>query len=247
MEFADTKLQVHILNCRRRRVEAHGYVADVESVSVMSLVLASGCASQASQQATTQKAGKNEQDKLGDANPNTATDCSGAPALGLYTPGRGTIDGRGMTVYTGRDKQTKTLCQVLQGTGKKAAVFQFAGATCISCQDEALELEKLVATDAAGRDIAFVVVLTDFFSDMDDNSFQNFKTRYAPNATVVYDEAKLWKYFSANPAMPNRTALMTMNLGMNAVVINRPNEDAQPDAKKSAMAIFDAAKSLLTP
>jgi hypothetical protein len=229
-------------------------------VPVMSLALAAACASQAPQKADANGGRAGGQEKLSQPAATKAPQgsqsqqggsvqlsCLGS-GLALYEPGEGTIDGRGITVFTGRDRQTKSLCDVVAGTGKKAAIFQFSGIDCISCQQEAVEFKKQLAADPSASQLAYVVVVTDFFDDVRDDRIENFKTTYASGASaVVFDEAAIWKRFSANPAMPNRTLMMAMNLDQQAVVINRKTEDENPDAQKNVQEILAAAKSLLAP
>jgi len=147
-----------------------------------------------------------------------------------FTQGKTEIDGTNLSLFTGRSKNKKTLCEVLKSTGKKAAIFQFAGWNCISCMEEAKDLQKFVKS-SKGKDIAHVVVMTDMFADTTDENFQEFIDLYAPDATVMYDEAKLWKYYSKDSSLPSRATIMSMNLNAQGHV---QNEEGQYNKIKEA-------------
>jgi thiol-disulfide isomerase/thioredoxin len=140
-----------------------------------------------------------------------------------FTQGKTKIDGTNLSLYTGRSKSKKTLCEVLKSTGKKAAIFQFAGWSCISCMEEAEDLQKFVKS-SKGKDIAHILVFTDLFEDSEDSDFEKFIDKYAPDATVMYDESKLWKYYSKDPTLPSRATIMTMNLNAEGHVQNEEGQ-----------------------
>jgi thiol-disulfide isomerase/thioredoxin len=153
-----------------------------------------------------------------------------------FTQGKTDIDGKVLSLYTGRNKNKKTLCEVLKSTGKKAAIFQFAGWFCISCMDEAKDLQKFVKS-SKGKDIAHILVFTDLFEDSKDEEFQDFVDKYAPDATVMYDESKLWKYYSKDPALPSRATIMTMNLNAEGHVQNEEGQFSK--IKEAAVALAE--------
>ena len=90
--------------------------------------------------------------------------------------------------------------------------------------DEAKDLQKFVKS-SKGKDIAHILVFTDLFVDSKDEDFQDFVTKYAPDATVVYDEAKLWKKYSKDSALPSRATIMTMNLNAEGHVQNEEEKE----------------------
>jgi len=172
--------------------------------SLLSLALAASlvsCASQAPQQEETPKTQK-----------------------GAEATGKRKVDGHGLKVMADRSRKEKSLHDVLSASGKKVAIYQFAGVDCLSCQEEARELQAKIKAHARGVEILHVVVLTDFFADYTDEEMAVFPKTYAPTAAVVYDEAKLWKHFSANPAEPNRSTILAMNLATVAAVFNTEGE-----------------------
>lgn len=135
------------------------------------------------------------------------------------------IDASKEMVYQSYKAKTQvSLLDVLKASGKKAAIFQFAGTECLSCQDEAKEIEAKLAVSAKGQDIAHIVVLTDFFKDYEASEFKAFMDKYAPKATAVYDEAKIWKKYSKNPAAPSRATIMAMNLEEEVAIFKEEGE-----------------------
>lgn len=216
----------------------------------ISLLLSIGCASKASQQgqqpATESKPPndlkKDDKTSTDKKTPNTGGGtskidgytCDSGATL-KFAEGKYNIDGNDLSLFKGRSKSKMTLCEVLKQTGKKAAIFQFAGWSCISCMDEAKALQKFV-TSPDGKDVAHVLVFTDLFEDSRDEDFKDFVTKYAGDATVMYDESKLWKYYSKDPSEPSRATIMTMNLNAQGQIVN---EEGQFDK------IFAAAKALV--
>lgn len=211
-----------------------------------SVTLATGCASQASQktgeggassgEAQPVKKAKKSKSSKSNSGSKSESACTTGISLSLYDQGKDKIEGDELAVYTGRSKDTKSLCEVLEESGKKVAIFQFAGVFCISCQQEAQELRRELEASRYGDDIAHVVVMTDFFSDFADDVFQGFMRKFAPDSISVYDEAKLWKYFSQDPSEPNRATIMAMDLDMNAVILNQDGQQGGIVAAAEKMA-----------
>jgi hypothetical protein len=205
--------------------------------------VAVGCASNAAKQAERPDAGdgKDGEDlvKTGtDTGTNTGTaaqgnSCSGAAVATTATTGQGLalfqggafkIDGKQAMVFKDRSKVPLSLCQALLSTGKKAAVFQFAGADCIECRDESVQLRQRLAASPVAADVIHILVFTDILAEYPDSAFETFRQAYAPTSPVFYDESVLWKAFSEDPALPNRATILAMNLNQDAVIYNRPGE-----------------------
>ncbi len=72
-------------------------------------------------------------------------------------------------------------CEVLESKGWDIAIFQLAGVTCLSCQEEAVKLSKVVSGQ---RRLVTPVVLTDFFEDYDAKDYDDFMKQFAPNPFV---------------------------------------------------------------
>lgn len=216
-------------------------------IVVMSLIVTVGCASSASKEGKSPASNTNAPNEL--KKDSTKTDpskkkdtyaCDDGASL-MFKEGALDIEGNDLSVYTGRDKEKKTLCEVLASTGKKSGIFQFAGFTCISCMDEAIELQKFVKSNK-GSDVAHIVVFTDLFEDATDENFKTFVDQYAPDATVVYDEAKLWKYWSKDPSLPNRATIMSMNMNAEGHILNDGGEYV--DMTKIEQIAIDLAKKI---
>ncbi len=148
------------------------------------------------------------------------------PAVGAVdSPAVAKIEASKEMVYLGyKAKSQVSLLEVLKASGKKVAIFQFAGAECLSCQDEAREIEAKLSASAKGKDIVHIVVLTDFFKDYEASEFKAFMDKYAPKATAVYDEAKIWKKYSKNPASPSRATIMALNLDEEVAIFKEDGE-----------------------
>ena len=59
---------------------------------------------------------------------------------------------------------------------------------------------------------------------------------YAQGSEMIFDEARLWKYFSEDSSLPNRATIMAMNTNLDATVYNKEGQSHK---------IIDAAKKLL--
>lgn len=201
------------------------------SLVVAAAVSFVGCASSSAQKGQAPAKESNAPDDLKKDPVKVAPNKKGTSTVGYvcddeglgFTQGKTDIDGNVLSLYTGRDKNKKTLCEVLKSTDKKAAIFQFAGWSCISCMDEAIDLQKFVKS-SKGKDVAHILVFTDLFVDSNDENYQDFVDKYAPDATVTYDESKLWKYYSKNSAIPSRATTMVMNLNAEGHVQNEEGQ-----------------------
>lgn len=182
-----------------------------------------GCASQASKNTGDKQQGA-EDDPLtrkdGEDVEKAEGCAAGGSGLWLARAGSQPFKGDTVTVYTDRSKKKVTLCEALLKTRKKVAIFQFAGVECISCQDESKELQEKIKSSPYGKDIAHIVILTDFFKDYKDEQFKGFLDEYAPGDPAYYDEAALWKSLSKNPAAPDRATIFAMDVNMNGYLLN---------------------------
>lgn len=153
----------------------------------------------------------------------------------LFQQGTYNMDGRQLFLYRDRSRQKISFCDVLREQNAKVAIFQFAGVTCLECQDDAGTIESYLTSRNLRGPIAHILVLTDFFSDYSDQDFVTFQ-QYAPRAKIFYDESVLWKQFSANPNSPDRATIAAMNLNMQTVIYNQSGQK---------MNILSAAEQLL--
>ena len=209
-------------------------------------VILGGCASSASQETQAPRPDRGPiklpaDTGRGSTNQTTTYGCdsrtSDSSQFGLFDEGRVRLNGHEIFVSTGRGGDKLSLCEVLNRSGKEAVFFQFAGVTCEECQDKSNYYSRVI-NSSRYRDIAWVVVITDHFSDgYTESDFQGYMDTYAPDAMRVHDEAKLWKALSENPSAPIRSTAFTMNRNMDVVVVNRPGTEEQ--------AILDAAVRLV--
>jgi len=182
-----------------------------------------GCASSASQQAQRPQ-------PSGDAIPNTATagscDTSEKTSLDLWAEGSTRFDAKNIFVRRTAAGAQMSLCDVLRATGKKVTIFQFAGVDCIECQEKSSFLTKKVGAGEY-KDVALVLVNTDKFEDFTDADAKGYINKWAPNAYLVRDNARLWKALSEDPTLPTRATIMAMNRNMEAVVLNKTGTSKQ--------------------
>lgn len=136
------------------------------------------------------------------------------------------IDVNSLEVKT-PDGHPKSLCEYLYDYQSEVAIIQFAGVTCLSCQDEAaMFAADLKIKSPYGNKIAHIVALTDFLSDYTEEDFQNFMTKYAPNSLRAHDsDIKLWRYFSADPNTPVRPTIVAYNRSGWSFVMNQEGSD----------------------
>ena len=93
-----------------------------------------------------------------------------------------------------------SVCNIMKRNGFKSAVIQFAGVTCLSCQDEAIYYQE-VLPQYAEQGVGHILALTDRKSDYPETMFSYFMSAYAESAVRVHDQNSddipvLWKYFS---------------------------------------------------
>ena len=157
------------------------------------------------------------------------------------------IDGKNTKLFRDRSLTQLSLVDAVKATGKKVAVFQFAGVDCIECHDVSQMIDRDIASNPEGHNIAHILVLTDKFADYEDASFKNFINLYAPTAFVVYDQAIIWKKFSQDPALPNRATILAMTADQIGVLYQtsaRPDGTDAEKAQADADRIVNAAAKL---
>lgn len=134
------------------------------------------------------------------------------------------IDGKGYK-FTLRDMKTAaTLQDVVKATGKKVAIFQLVGVTCISCQEESREIERRVAKGSYSDDIAHVLLFTDRAADeYSEKQFNDFVKAHSNNALRAHDvDGKLWLAIQPETAdgAPGRSPIFAMDSEGNGAFIN---------------------------
>src|SRR5437870_5319308 len=67
--------------------------------------------------------------------------------------GQAKIDGANILVMKGRSGPQLSLLDALKSTGKKAAIYQFAGVDCTECFALAKGLESMIKASPKGKDI----------------------------------------------------------------------------------------------
>jgi hypothetical protein len=128
------------------------------------------------------------------------------------------------------------LCQVLKESGKKAAVFQFAGVTCVTCTQESKEFEAHIKKGDLEDDVLHVIVFTDRRREYNEQNFNDFMRQYAPNGLRLYDDdGLLWKALNRNTTIPDRGVVAA--LGMNG-------KDAFADIEGKVLKIWPEVESL---
>jgi len=128
------------------------------------------------------------------------------------------------------------LCQVLKESGKKAAVFQFAGVTCVTCRDESKEFEARIQRGNLEDDVLHVIVFTDRRREQSDEAFNSFMRQYAPKSLRLHDDdGLLWKAVNRNSKIPDRGVVAA--LGMNG-------KDAFSDIEGKVLNIWPEVESL---
>jgi len=129
------------------------------------------------------------------------------------------------------------LCKALKDSGKKVAIFQFAGAKCESCIKESKEFEKKIAASSKGDEILHVIVFTDRRREFQERDFTEFMDAHAPNSLRLHDEDGLiWKAVNRRPSTPDRGVIAA--LGMSG-------RDAFSNVEGRVLDIFDDAEQLV--
>lgn len=121
-------------------------------------------------------------------------------------------------VYNGR---TMNLPEVLIASGKSAAIFQFAGVTCITCQRDAQEYTSRIQRSASKNKLAHIVVFTDFSEDFQENDFASFMSQYAPQSIRTHDSnGRLWLSLQKDPSMPDRNVMVVLGQNGSGLSLN---------------------------
>ncbi|MEY4629886.1 MAG: hypothetical protein RIQ81_6 [Pseudomonadota bacterium] len=125
--------------------------------------------------------------------------------------------------YQGR---SMSLQAALAATGKKAAIFQFAGVTCNTCQADAREFTSSLQS-AGGNSVAHVVVFTDFLEDFQDQDFAGFMGTWAPASLRAHDErSSLWLSLQNDPSKPDRNVIVVLGQNGRGMFTNLPHPNS---------------------
>ncbi len=120
--------------------------------------------------------------------------------------------------YNGR---TMSLAEVLTASGKSAAIFQFAGVDCVTCQQDAQEYTGRIQRSPSQNRIGHVIVFTDFSGDFQESEFAAFITRFAPQSTRTHDSnGRLWLSMQKNPSMPDRNVMVVLGQNGTGLSLN---------------------------
>lgn len=115
---------------------------------------------------------------------------------------------------------------VLAASGKKAAIFQFAGVTCDTCQADAREF-TVAAQSMGGSGAAHFVVFTDFFEDFQDQDFAGFMENFAPHSVRAHDDrGSLWISLQQNQAKPERNVIVVLGQNGRGMFTNLPHPNS---------------------
>ncbi len=130
-----------------------------------------------------------------------------------------------------------SVCRIMKRNGMKSAVIQFAGVTCLSCQDEAIFYNDLIP-QYKDQGVGHMVALTDRKNDYPESMFKYFMSAYAESAVRVHDQNEqavpvLWKYFSKDPQFPNRPTVVALNIEGKGFVVNDKSVDMSKAAEKA--------------
>jgi hypothetical protein len=123
-------------------------------------------------------------------------------------------------LYQGR---SLGLQDALVASGKKAAIFQFAGVTCTTCQADAKEYSSQLQ-GPLGSKAAHFVVFTDFFEDFQEQDFADFIPEWAPRAIRAHDDrGKLWISLQQNQSKPDRNVIVVLGQNGRGMFTNLPH------------------------
>lgn len=123
----------------------------------------------------------------------------------------------------GASVRPASLNEILSASGYQAAIFQFAGVTCETCQRDATMYTRRIESSPLRGRIGHVVVFTDFQTDFQENDFQSFMTQYAPRSTRVHDDqSRLWLSLQKNPSAPDRNVIVVLGQGGRGLFLNEP-------------------------
>lgn len=121
-------------------------------------------------------------------------------------------------VYNGR---SMSLPEILTASGKSAAIFQFAGVTCVTCQRDAQEYTSRIQRSALKNKLAHIVVFTDFSEDFQENDFASFMNQYAPQSIRTQDSnGRLWLSLQKDPSMPDRNVMVVLGQNGKGLSLN---------------------------
>lgn len=146
------------------------------------------------------------------------TDCNGQSAPSLNVPGAKKLDGKNL--YITVNEQKTSLCDVLRASGKRVAIFQFAGLECITCRAEAKLTQEALVASGKSSDILKVLAFTDKKGDFADADIQRYQAYFPAPALAMrandYDQS-LWYYVNPKKIRP---ATLIMNVNMEAIAIS---------------------------
>lgn len=121
-------------------------------------------------------------------------------------------------LYNGRPA---SLAETLSASGYSAAIFQFAGVTCDTCQRDAQEYTRRIQASPLRGRIGHIVVFTDFPEDFQENDFQTFMMQNAPQSIRASDDhAKLWLSLQKNPSTPDRNVIVVLGQASKGLFLN---------------------------
>ncbi len=113
------------------------------------------------------------------------------------------------------------LRDILLASGKKSAIFQFAGVTCLTCQHDAEEYTRRIQGSSLKDKITHVAVFTDFPEDFQESDFSTFMTKFAPQSLRTQDDhARLWLSLQKNQAAPDRNVIIVLGQSGQGLSLN---------------------------
>lgn len=119
-----------------------------------------------------------------------------------------------------------SLQDALAASGKKAAIFQFAGVTCTTCQADAKEFTAQLQ-GSLGAKAAHFIVFTDFFEDFQEQDFAGFMSTWAPRSLRAHDDhGKLWISLQQNPSKPDRNVIVVLGQNGRGMFTNLPHPNS---------------------
>jgi len=116
-----------------------------------------------------------------------------------------------------------TVAQMVRATGKKVAIFQLAGVTCVTCVDESREFERKIAASSVGSQIAHIILFTDRRADYLEEDFTRFMSSNSVNGIRAHDEdGKLWRALQPQKDVrePGRSPVFAADVDGNGAFIN---------------------------
>jgi hypothetical protein len=138
--------------------------------------------------------------------------------------------------------ESLTVCAALAASGRSTAIFQLAGVTCGPCKKLAQSIERALAANPGGDDVAHIIVMTDDLetSGFSAEDYDGFVRTNAPGATRMNDvRQRLWKGLRqalGHPELRTRPSLIVSAARAGRVIPDERHGEIVPAALAMAEA-----------